>query len=182
MWVKYKELVMTQLALASEASLSDAFRRWPEHARRLYAYVEQVMRGPSPLSEGQRELLAAFVSRLNGCSSCETVHAKGAERFGVDAAAARALDLKEAPIDDRMRVMMRFTERLTRNPRTVGPAEAARVLDAGWDEDALFSAISVCAALSAINRIVAGLAVEPADRTDGQKQTHLGVRGGGKQA
>ncbi len=33
----------------------------------LARFTQEVMRGPSPLSPGQRELIAAFTSRLNDC-------------------------------------------------------------------------------------------------------------------
>ena len=33
----------------------------------LSRFTQAVMRGPSPLSPGQRELIAAFTSRLNKC-------------------------------------------------------------------------------------------------------------------
>lgn len=35
--------------------------------RKFSALTHQVMRGPSPWSVGERELFAAFVSRLNQC-------------------------------------------------------------------------------------------------------------------
>jgi len=35
--------------------------------RPISAWTQAVMRGPSPLSAGQRELIAAFVSRKNDC-------------------------------------------------------------------------------------------------------------------
>lgn len=39
----------------------------PEHTRHLARYTQAVMRGPSPLSPGMRELIAAFVSSRNQC-------------------------------------------------------------------------------------------------------------------
>ena len=36
--------------------------------------IEPVMRGPSEWSAAERELLAAFVSRLNECPFCVGVH------------------------------------------------------------------------------------------------------------
>ena len=36
-------------------------------ARHLGEYMEEVMRGPSELSEGFRELIASFTSRRNDC-------------------------------------------------------------------------------------------------------------------
>ncbi len=39
----------------------------PAATRHLAAYTQEVMRGPSPLSPGERELIAALTSRLNVC-------------------------------------------------------------------------------------------------------------------
>ncbi len=39
----------------------------PETTKHLSAFSEAVMRGPSPLSAGWRELIAAFTSKLNHC-------------------------------------------------------------------------------------------------------------------
>ncbi len=39
----------------------------PAAARHLLRYTQEVMRGPSPLSAGWRELIAAFTSAKNLC-------------------------------------------------------------------------------------------------------------------
>jgi alkylhydroperoxidase family enzyme len=39
----------------------------PDRTDHLSAFTQGVMRGPSPLSPGVRELIAAFVSRRNDC-------------------------------------------------------------------------------------------------------------------
>ena len=39
----------------------------PERTRHLAQFTQEVMRGPSPLSPGLRELIAAFTSRRNDC-------------------------------------------------------------------------------------------------------------------
>ncbi len=39
----------------------------PDRTTHLERFTHMVMRGPSPLSAGQRELIAAFTSRLNDC-------------------------------------------------------------------------------------------------------------------
>lgn len=42
-----------------------AFR--PDRTEHLAEFTHGVMRGPSPLAPGQRELIAAFTSRRNAC-------------------------------------------------------------------------------------------------------------------
>jgi hypothetical protein len=39
----------------------------PDVTQHLAEFTQGVMRGPSPLSPGQRELIAAFTSRRNDC-------------------------------------------------------------------------------------------------------------------
>lgn len=39
----------------------------PQRTDHLSRFTQEVMRGPSPLSPGQRELIAAFTSRRNEC-------------------------------------------------------------------------------------------------------------------
>lgn len=39
----------------------------PGRTRFLARFTQEVMRGPSPLTAGQRELIAAFTSRRNRC-------------------------------------------------------------------------------------------------------------------
>ncbi|HKW97728.1 MAG TPA: hypothetical protein VJN43_08325 [Bryobacteraceae bacterium] len=43
------------------------FRFKPNVGRPLAALSQEIMRGPSPLSPGQRELIAAFTSARNQC-------------------------------------------------------------------------------------------------------------------
>ena len=39
----------------------------PDRGKYLSMFTQEVMRGPSPLSPGQRELIAAFTSRCRNC-------------------------------------------------------------------------------------------------------------------
>ncbi len=39
----------------------------PERAKHLLELAQDILRGPSPLSPGLRELIAAFISRRNDC-------------------------------------------------------------------------------------------------------------------
>ncbi len=47
--------------------LAHMFAYKPDQTVHLLRFTQAVMRGPSPLSPGQRELIAAFVSRRNQC-------------------------------------------------------------------------------------------------------------------
>src|ERR1041384_238648 len=47
-------------------------RRSTDH---LVRFTEEVMRGPSPLSPGLRELIGSYFSKKNQCSFCSDAHA-----------------------------------------------------------------------------------------------------------
>ena len=55
--------------------------------RALIALHEALLRGDSPLSPAQHELIAAYVSGLNRCRYCHGVHTATAERLGTSAVA-----------------------------------------------------------------------------------------------
>jgi len=145
-------------SLPDDAVLTDVFRAYPETSRPLLDYHEVVMRGPSPFTAGERELIAAYVSGLNACGYCHGVHTVTAEACGIAAGAAPAAvaDVDTSPVDDRMRPVLRYVGKLTREPSSITRADAEEVLAAGWDEHALHDAIMVCALFNFMNRMVEG--------------------------
>jgi alkylhydroperoxidase family enzyme len=59
---------MTYLpSLPGDAVLLDVFRAYPGTSRPLLEYHQALLRGPSPLTVAERELIAAYVSGLNAC-------------------------------------------------------------------------------------------------------------------
>jgi AhpD family alkylhydroperoxidase len=76
--------------LPEKATLLDIFRMFPQTNRPLLEFHEVLLRGPSPFTEAERELIAAYVSGLNGCRYCHGVHTETAERLGVPQGAIAA--------------------------------------------------------------------------------------------
>ena len=148
-------------SLRNDALLSDVFRRFPEHAAPLSDYVQRLMRGPSPLSVAQRELVGAYVSGLNACVYCRGVHTAIAVAQGVEEQLVAALvdDLATAPVEDRMRPLLGLVRTLTLTPAKVRDTEIAAVYAAGWDEQALHDAVSICGLFNMMNRLVEGLGI-----------------------
>jgi len=153
---------MTYLrSLPSQAVLRDVFAAFPRTSRPLLDYHQALLRGPSPFSVAERELIAAYVSGLNACDYCHGVHAATAQAFGVDQGLVVALldDVDAAPVDARMRPVLRYVRKLTRTPSRLTAADAEAVLAAGWDERALHDAASVCGLFNLMNRLVEGLGI-----------------------
>jgi uncharacterized peroxidase-related enzyme len=169
-------------SLPDDAVLMDVFRRYPETSRPLLDYHEVVMRGPSPFSVGERELIAAYVSGLNSCDYCHGVHTVTAEACGIAAGAAPSAvtDLDAAPVDARMRPVLRYTAKLTRTPAAMTRADVEEVLAAGWDERALHHAVMVCALFNFMNRMVEGHGIKAGPdyfATSGRRLGQVGYAG-----
>lgn len=149
-------------SLPDDAVLLQVFRAYPDTARPLLDYHELVMRGPSPFTVAERELIAAYVSGVNECGYCHGVHTATAEAFGIPEGLLEALlaDLDTAPVDERIRAVLRYVGKLTTAPARLTDEDAAAVLAAGWDERALHDAVIVCALFNFMNRMVNGLGIK----------------------
>ncbi len=160
-------------SLPPALQLGDVFRRFPRAVAPLLAYHDRLLRDRSDLTVAERELIAAYVSGINACTYCYGAHALAAEAFGIAPALFEQLlaDLDSSPIDEKLKPILAYVGKLTRTPSKMVPGDAAAVYAAGWSEEALFDAISVCALFNMMNRIVEGsgisidpLAMTPEDR------------------
>jgi len=103
------------------AVLLDVFHDYPEIARPLLDYHQALLRGPSPLSVAERELIAAYVSGLNACRYCHGVHAATAQAFviGEGTLAALLADVTTAPIAERMKPLLLYVGKPTLTPAKI---------------------------------------------------------------
>jgi len=164
-------------SLRDDALLSDVFRRFPEHAAPLADYVQRLMRGPSPLSVAQRELVGAYVSGLNACVYCRSVRTAIAVAQGVEEQLVAALvdDLATAPVEDRMRPLLGLVRTLTLTPAKVRDTEIAAVYAAGWDQQALHDAVCICGLFNMMKRLVEGLGITATPEQQGSCKVVKGL-------
>jgi uncharacterized peroxidase-related enzyme len=168
--------------LPRDAVLLHVFKAFGPTSKPLLEYHEALLRGPSPLSVAERELIAGFVSGLNACQYCHGVHEATAREFGMpDGLMAQLLgDLEGAPVSARLKPILRYTGKLTESPARMTQADADAVFAAGWSDQALHDAVSVCALFNLMNRLVSGLGIEAgADYfVVAAKRLHAGGYGG----
>ena len=145
-----------------------AFR--PETAEPLNQLADVLLRGPSTLERGERELIAAYVSRLNSCHFCHTSHATFAALQldgGWDVIDAVVADLDTAPVTPKLRALLRIAAKVQQSGREVTDADvaAARAEDATDVE--IHDTVLIAAAFCMFNRYVDGLATfAPPERED----------------
>jgi uncharacterized peroxidase-related enzyme len=144
------------------ASLIDVFKAFPETSKPLIEFHEVLLRGPSPFTEGERELIAAYVSGLNKCRYCHGVHAATAELLGFPKQTVESLidEIETAPVSEKMKPVLRYALKLTRQPSSITAADADAIFAAGWEEAALYHTVAVTALFNFMNRLVEGMGIE----------------------
>ena len=149
-------------SLRKGASLLDLFKAFPQTSEPLIQFHEVLLRGPSPFTEGERELIAAYVSGLNHCRYCHGVHVATAELLGApkNSVASAVENIDTAPIDEKMKPVLRYARKLTQQPNGVTQADADAIFAAGWDETAVFHTVAVTALFNFMNRLVEGMGIE----------------------
>lgn len=126
-------------SLPADLQLLDVFRRFPHAVRPLLEYHDRILRDESPLTVGERELIAAYVSALNACNFCHGAHAIAANVHGVPEDLIQKLvnDPDEAAVEPKLKPLLAYVAKLTRTPSAMAPSDAHAVYEAGWDERAL---------------------------------------------
>ena len=146
------------IQLASRRPVPDAaklvFYRADFYGDPMKLFTHEAMRGPSAWSVGDRELMAAFVSKTNECAFCIGAHTATAAGAYHDQARVAAVlsNLDTAPIEEPLRATLRMLQKLTRE-HTVEEADMRRVLDSGVSRAQIEDALAVCFAFNTTNRL-----------------------------
>lgn len=153
--------------LQADAKLAELFALRPRYYTPLLQFVHSVLRGPSELTPGEREMIAGYVSTLNGCSYCAGGHKAAAIALGIDESVFEAVseDIESAPVDEKLKPIFRYAKKLTEAPDRMAQADADAVTAGGWSEKTLTDVVNVCALFNFFNRLVEGHGIEgiPAD-------------------
>jgi AhpD family alkylhydroperoxidase len=120
----------------------------------MQSVTHEAMRGPSAWSVGDRELMAAFVAKTNGCEWCTKAHAATAAHAYHDEAKVSAVlaDLETAVIEEPLLATLRMLRKLTRE-QTVDANDMRAVLAAGVSCEQIEDALAVCFSFNIIGRL-----------------------------
>lgn len=124
------------------------------HGAPMQVVTQEAMRGPSPWSVGDRELMAAVVAQANQCTWCTKAHtavAEGAYADGAKVAAVLA-NLDTAPIEEPLRATLQMLRKLSREQAVV-PDDMRAVLAAGASREQVQDALAVCFAFNVTARL-----------------------------
>ncbi|HLP96153.1 MAG TPA: peroxidase-related enzyme [Saprospiraceae bacterium] len=155
----------------------------PKTAQPMNDFANALLATDEGLSKGERELIGAYVSSLNDCHFCQSIHGAVANHYLGDESTFEAVkcDLPTAPVSEKMRALLSIAASVQKGGKqvTIEQIETARK-EGATDRD-IHDAVLIAAAFCMFNRYVDGLATwAPADpdfyRHRAQKVAELGYR------
>lgn len=142
-----------------------AFR--PETAKPLNELAEVLLHAPNSLAAGERELIATYVSHLNDCYFCQTVHgAIAAAHLNEDEELVRRVkaDFRHADISEKLKALLVIAGKVQKGGKHVTATDVDEARQAGATDTEIHDAVLIAAAFCMFNRYVDGLATwQPAD-------------------
>ena len=153
---------MPHIALNSaEPGIGGLLRYRPETARPLSELTEVLLRGPSTLARGERELIAAYVSALNDCRYCSSSHSACAAAQlpgGMALVEQVRADPASAPVSAKLKTLLTIASAVTQSGRAVTAEHVAGARAAGATDMEIHDTVLIAAAFCMFNRYVDGLA------------------------
>jgi AhpD family alkylhydroperoxidase len=166
----------------------------PEHFRRWFNHLRELMQGESELSIAEREMISVVVSSENHCLYCLVSH--GAElrqalaampppsippARGEVGSATEAeilgdritLDYRRAGLNERTTAMLDYAVKITRTPVECSEADVERLRQLGFSDQAIFDIAEVAAMFNFSNRLASATGMLP-----NREYHHLGRSSG----
>lgn len=139
----------------------------PDTAKHLYDLAQVLLRGESPLTRAERELIASYVSSRNDCEFCTLSHAAAARELydgEPDIVDCVINDVTTAAVSEKMKALLKIAGAVQTNGKLVEPDYVRAARNAGAGDRDIHDTVLIAATFSMFNRYVDGLAtLTPAD-------------------
>lgn len=132
----------------------------PETGHSLYELAQVLLRGPSPLTEAEREMIAAYVSSRNNCNFCMKSHAAAARCLLGDEEQLMDEILTgefSGKVTDKMFALLNIAGKVQQSGKLVSQADIDKARQAGATDLDLHDTVLIAATFSMFNRYVDGL-------------------------
>ena len=145
----------------------------PETAKPLNELVDTLLRGPHPLSPGERELIATYVSSQNDCRYCQTIHGAIAAHH-LDGNEELVSSVKYAPekaqISAKLKALLAIAGKVQQSGKEVTARDVERARAEGASDLEIHDTVLIAAVFCMCNRYVDGLATWAPDDPDFYRQ------------
>ncbi len=133
----------------------------PETTKPLNELAEVLLQGPSTLSRGERELIAAYVSSRNDCWFCQSIHgAVAAYHLNGNEQLVRDVkqDAQSADVSPKLKALLAIAGKVQRGGKQVQAEDIDRARREGATDLEIHDTVLIAAAFCMYNRYVDGLA------------------------
>jgi len=141
----------------------------PEIAQPLTTLMQTLMRTNVGLTMGERELIATFVSSLNGCYICDSIHGEVAQcLLHADFTLIQKVkeDYQEAPVSDKMKTLLTLAKSVQKGGKNVTEEQVALAKNSGATDMEIHDTVLIAALFCMFNRYVDGLGLESNDTVE----------------
>jgi len=117
-------------------------------------FARSILRGPSAWSPGERELIAAMVSRLNACPYCVGIHT-GTAMLGLTRTVDSAMleNWRGASLEPRMAAVFELLEKRAADSDAMTTDDIDRVRAAGESDQAISDVFYIAFMFDLVNRL-----------------------------
>jgi len=139
-----------------------------ETAAPIRELTQVLLRGPSTLTEGERELIATVVSHRNECKFCTAAHTAAADvLLGEEDTTRKVKDnIATAPLSDKMKALLTIAGQVQKGGKYVEDGTVKEAKDAGATDLEIHDTVLIAALFCLYNRYVDGLStVTPTDNS-----------------
>jgi uncharacterized peroxidase-related enzyme len=133
----------------------------PETGKHLYDLAQVLLRGESPLSQADRELIATYVSHRNDCMFCKSSHAAAARcLYGEEAAIVDEVlnNMQQSTVSDKIKTLLVIAGKVQVLGKEVKQDHIDAAKAAGATDREIHDTVLIAASFSMFNRYVDGLA------------------------
>lgn len=138
----------------------------PETGRHLYALARTLLGSGGQISQAERELIAAYVSSLNGCKFCTESHASAARyAFGGNAEIVHEVlsTGQSEGLSPMMNLLLEIASKVQQSGKQVSEQLVQKAKDQGATDLEIHDTVLIAAAFCMFNRYVDGLAATTPD-------------------
>ena len=131
-----------------------------DSAAPIRALTQLLLRGPSTLTEGERELIATIVSHRNECKFCVTAHTAAADLLLGEKETSEGVkhDIITAPVSEKMKALLIIAAQVQESGKAVTAESVAKAKEAGATDIEIHDTVLIAALFCLYNRYVDGLA------------------------
>jgi uncharacterized peroxidase-related enzyme len=114
------------------------------------------------LSGEDKELMGAYISKLNNCNYTLGIHKTAFKSFGLDASVIDELlrDIDSSSVSEKLKPVLKFAKALTLSPGSISASDASAVLNAGYSEEEFHNIVMTICLFNFTNRMLDGHGVK----------------------